>query len=179
MSKTLKSLIIILVILIALAAVYFLFFYGKEVAPTAPALKTDTGNQVSGLATAAGNDTNADQIGQEFLSQLLNIRSIKLREDVFSRPAFVSLEDFTINLVQPGNEGRQNPFAPFGIDATATTTTQSGSVIQGASGGTSADPFFGPATVVPLGGSTTTTTTTTSGPTTPTPAPNPNDLLNS
>lgn len=169
MSKSLKSLIVILVILIALAAVYFLFFYGKETPATAPALKTDTGTQVSGLATAAGNDTNADQIGQEFLTQLLNIRSIKLREDVFSRPSFVSLEDFTITLVQPGNEGRQNPFAPFGIDATAAPAGQSATVIQGASGGsTSTDPFFGPATVVPLGGSTTTTTT-----------PSPNDLLNS
>ncbi len=120
MSTGLKTFIIILIIIVFGAIGYLLFTSdGSSLisgsTSTSP-LQTSTGAPVSGLAST-GDDIDADQIGQEFLTQLLNIRSIKLRDDVFSRPAFVSLIDFTIELIQQGNEGRDNPFAPFGFDS--------------------------------------------------------------
>lgn len=150
MSKSLKNLLIVLVLAIVAAVVYFMFFANSDSAPstTASPLQTTTGAPVSGLATTDSN-VDAEQIGQEFLNQLLNIRSIKLREDVFSRPAFVSLTDFTIDLIQPGNEGRDNPFAPFGVDQNLEEPTEdlSANAIE------AADPFFGPGSVTPIGGS--------------------------
>lgn len=119
MSKGLKILLMFLILVVFGAIAYFVL--GGEdaslnVSPTSSPLQTSTNQPVSGLASQNTPEIDADQIGQEFLTQLLNIRSIKLREDIFSRPAFISLTDFTIELVQLGNEGRVNPFAPFGVD---------------------------------------------------------------
>lgn len=116
MSTGLKTFLILLTIVV-FGAIAYLLVGGESSGPEASSpLQTSTGAPVSGLADVSV-DVDAEQIGQEFLTQLLNIRSIKLRDDVFSRPAFVSLVDFTIELVQPGNEGRDNPFAPFGYDS--------------------------------------------------------------
>ena len=126
MSNGLKFLLIILVVAVFGAIGYFLFFAGDtpiSLSGQESPLQTSQGEPVSGLNTV-NEDIDAEQIGQEFLTQLLNIRSIKLRDDVFSRPAFVSLVDFTIELVQPGNEGRYNPFAPFGFN-----TAEDGQII--------------------------------------------------
>lgn len=117
MSKGLKTLLIILIILVFGAIGYFLFLGdGFSTNPLSGSLQTSSGEPVSGLATQSTEAVDADQIGQEFLAQLLNIRKIRLRDDIFSSPAFISLVDFTLELVQTGNEGRINPFAPFGID---------------------------------------------------------------
>lgn len=174
MSKGLKILLMLLILMVFGAIAYFLL--GKEdlslnVAPIASPLQT-TGNQpVSGLASQNTPEIDADQIGQEFLTQLLNIRSIKLREDIFSRPAFISLTDFTIELVQLGNEGRDNPFAPFGVDGgtlpldVAMPSTEAGATTPGTT------PIIGPGNVVPITPTSTMstgTTTTTTSPLTPT-----------
>lgn len=120
MSKGLKIFLMILILAVFGAIAYFLLGnkedFSLNVSPTASPLSTTGNEPVSGLAAQNTADIDADQIGQEFLTQLLNIRSIKLREDIFSRPAFISLTDFTIELIQLGNEGRVNPFAPFGVD---------------------------------------------------------------
>ncbi|MDQ5883133.1 MAG: hypothetical protein QG654_45 [Patescibacteria group bacterium] len=120
MSKGLKILLMFLILAVFGAIAYFLLGnedFSLNVSPTASPLETTNSQPVSGLAAQTTPDIDADQIGQEFLTQLLNIRSIKLREDIFSRPAFISLTDFTIELIQLGNEGRENPFAPFGVDS--------------------------------------------------------------
>ena len=144
MSKGLKILLILLIVVVFGAIAYFLLA-GESATPvvattstgspsTSPTatptqnsapvntgsgsgLQTSTGQPVSGLAVQSNPEIDADQIGQEFLSQLLNIRSIKLREDIFSSPGFISLVDFTIELIQLGNEGRINPFAPFDAES--------------------------------------------------------------
>lgn len=121
MSKGLKFFLIFLIVVVFGAIGYFVLS-GQEMPEislgntNSTPLQSSTGAPVSGLAAQTTPDIDADQIGQEFLTQLLNIRSIKLRDDIFSRPSFVSLTDFTIELIQLGNEGRINPFAPFGID---------------------------------------------------------------
>lgn len=123
MSKGLKTLLIFLIIVVAGAIAYLLLGEGFSVpTPTLSSpLQTSTGQPVSGLQEQNVPDVDADQIGQEFLTQLLNIRSIKLRDDIFSSPAFISLTDFTIELNQLGNEGRDNPFAPFGVEGSPMT----------------------------------------------------------
>ncbi len=120
MSKTLKKIIIFGVIAIVIAIIVFIFV-GKTSAPAATpganGLQTSTGNVVSTIVNPQPQSTvEASQIGQEFINQLINLQAIKLDDEVFSSLSFQSLEDFTIILVQPGNEGRPNPFAPFGAD---------------------------------------------------------------
>lgn len=119
MSKALKTILIFLIVIVIGAIAYILLGENLNLpTPTlsSPLQSSNTGENVSALGGDTVSDINADQIGQEFLTQLLNIRSIKLRDDIFSSPAFISLTDFTIELNQLGNEGRQNPFAPFGVD---------------------------------------------------------------
>lgn len=110
----------LVVILIIVGVVYFVFFGNKapvETASTNGSLQSSSGAPVSGIIQDTPASTvEASQIGQEFVNQLLNLQAIKLDDGVFSSLAFQSLEDFTIILVQPGNEGRPNPFAPFGSD---------------------------------------------------------------
>ncbi len=122
MSKTLKNIIIFVVIAIVAVLVIFMFV-GKTDAPTAApganGLQTSAGNPVSSIVNPQPEGAVvASQIGQEFINQLVNLQAIKLDDEVFSSLSFQSLEDFTIILIQPGNEGRPNPFAPFGSDGT-------------------------------------------------------------
>ncbi|MCC7160534.1 hypothetical protein IT399_02355 [Candidatus Nomurabacteria bacterium] len=53
---------------------------------------------------------------KDFLALLLNVKNIKLDDAIFTSVAFMSLRDSSITLVPDGNEGRPNPFAPFGND---------------------------------------------------------------
>jgi hypothetical protein len=158
MGKRLKNLIIITVVAIVLVILYMVFF-GKTSAPTSgsgnlqssSSLKTTSGNPVQSIVNPQPlNEVEASQIGQEFINQLVNLQAIKLDDSVFSSLSFESLEDFTIILVQPGNEGRANPFAPFGIDGDpAATTTTAGVTDTGIN--------VTPASTLPNGATTTTT----------------------
>lgn len=127
MSKTVKNIIMFVVIVAVIAVVYFIFFGKKSPATNAPtggsSLQTSAGAPVTGIVqTNPTTSVEASKIGQEFINQLLNLQSIKLDDEVFSSLSFQSLEDFTIVLVQPGNEGRPNPFAPFGSDGSNTNS---------------------------------------------------------
>ena len=101
-------------IAVALLLGYMFFFNNKS----------DEGT----LSSSADADLNGQSsVQQEFLPILLNVKSIKLDDSIFSDPAFQSLRDSSIVLVQDGNEGRPNPFAPIGFDnigaAPAATTS--------------------------------------------------------
>jgi hypothetical protein len=138
MKKNIKNIIIFVIILIIVAVGYYLFF-GKTssltgVAPSS-SLQTSTGQVPIDSVIDPNSMTTIDasQISQEFVNQLLNLQAIKLNDDIFSSLAFQSLQDFSIVLVQPGNEGRPNPFAPFGSDDenpdATTTPVDSGIVV--------------------------------------------------
>ena len=77
---------------------------------------------VSGTSIDINSET-APLVAKDFLSLLLNVKNIKLDDAILSDPAFVNLKDSSIMLVPDGNEGRPNPFAPFGSDADTTQTT--------------------------------------------------------
>ncbi len=119
MSKTIKKILIFGAVAIVLAAVVFIFV-GKtkpEGSGTASGLSTAAGNSVSTIVNPRpASAVEASAVGQEFINQLVSLQAIKLDDSVFSSLGFQALEDFTIILVQPGNEGRPNPFAPFGAD---------------------------------------------------------------
>lgn len=88
--------IIIVVVVIAIAfGIYSYFFAGKSEAP----LTAET--------VSAGN-----QADQDLISLLLQLKSITLDDGIFSNPVFVSLHDFSQELVAEPS-GRQNPFSPL------------------------------------------------------------------
>ena len=74
------------------------------------------------VATILGNSSATTQ---DFLTLLLSVKSISLDKDVaiFSDNAFIGLHDSSIILVPDGTEGRVNPFAPLGTDATTPVNT--------------------------------------------------------
>jgi len=93
----------------------YVFFFGGDKAEedalvsTSPdASTTESGASGAGLV-----------IAQDFLSLLLNVKSIRLDDSIFADPAFLSLRDSSIMLIPDGTEGRPNPFAPIGSDIIA------------------------------------------------------------
>lgn len=114
MSSTIKNIIILVVVAVALILAYVFFL---KPAPEQPSLVTTTGT--SAVSTNA-TGTTAPISGSEFLAVLLNVKSIKLDDSIFSDPAFISLHDSSIELINDVTEGRPNPFAPIGSDIITT-----------------------------------------------------------
>lgn len=146
MNPTLKNILIGIVILVLVIVGYYLFF-GRTTPPPAPTnnsgLTTAEGAPVSGVINTEKtlSEVEATKIGQEFINQLLSLRAIKLDDEIFSSLSFQSLEDFTIVLIQSGNEGRPNPFAPFGSDGLAPNSSNIPEfVLDGSSASTPTDP---------------------------------------
>ncbi len=108
--KLLKPILIVVGIIIIAVVGYS--YLGKKKTPQ-PA----SGLSSTKFAGATGAKTET-QAGRDFLSTLLNLNTISLDNSVLASPVFSSLEDFTIKLEQQGNEGRPNPFAPVGTEAT-------------------------------------------------------------
>ncbi|OGI82007.1 hypothetical protein A3I95_03425 [Candidatus Nomurabacteria bacterium RIFCSPLOWO2_02_FULL_44_12] len=106
-----KNIIIFATIGIALILVYIFFIKNS---PEEDNLVSTTNTPVPGVTPPETSQEIA--VGQEFLSLLLNIKNIKLNDGIFSDPAFATLHDSSIVLIQEGNEGRPNPFAPIGSD---------------------------------------------------------------
>ena len=67
-------------------------------------------------APSTGITIEDPSVAQDFLSLLLSVQGIKLDDAIFSDNAFSSLRDSSITLTPDGNEGRPNPFAPFGTE---------------------------------------------------------------
>jgi hypothetical protein len=59
---------------------------------------------------------------QDLVSTLLALRAVKLDASLFTDPAFVSLKDFSTQIV-PEPVGRPNPFAPLGSSAVVTSSS--------------------------------------------------------
>ncbi len=110
MSSTLKNIFIFVLIFAALAGGYYFFFANKVSTPDLSTISTSGSVVDSGMGAG---------VGGEFLTTLLNIKNIQLDDSIFSSTAFKSLQDFTTELVDQGNAGRPNPFAPIGADTSA------------------------------------------------------------
>ncbi len=111
MAKSIKN-IIISVVIVAILVASYIFFIKK--APEQASLISSSGSILPGA-----NSTTTSPQGvqtQDFLSVLLNVKSIKLDDAIFSKPAFLALHDSSILLVPDQSAGRPNPFAPIGTD---------------------------------------------------------------
>jgi hypothetical protein len=110
MSK-IKNILIFVVIGAVFVLIYIFFIKPK---PPVPDLVSSTSSKVVPNTEGAKNDP---KVAQDFLNLLLNVKSIKLDDSIFSDSAFLSLHDSSITLIPDGNEGRINPFAPLGTDS--------------------------------------------------------------
>lgn len=113
--KKLLSIILTIVILGLLVGGVYYYMTHRNL-PALSTQSTTTGGVVA-MPGAAGD------INKEFLSLLLNIRSIKLDGSVFQNRGFTSLSDTSIILAAPDNIGRRNPFAPIGSDVAPVQNT--------------------------------------------------------
>lgn len=117
MAPKIKNIIIFVGIGVVLILVYVFFIKGDSeeaglVSSSSPSVP----------ATDGSTPAPAPAITQDFLAVLLNIKSIKLDDSIFSDMAFLNLRDSSILLTPDGNEGRPNPFAPIGSDVVAAPT---------------------------------------------------------
>lgn len=111
--------IIILAVIIVVVVIGWTALGGKK--DTSTSLLSESGTQ--SVLPGASGEPNNDEVGKEFLTLLLNLRTIKLDTTVFDRRSFKELRDFTKVLPPQTDVGRPNPFAPIGTDEVPVTTT--------------------------------------------------------
>lgn len=113
MTPKIKNIIIFTVVAVVLILIY-IFFIKK-----APEKATLVATSPNATLPSSNTSPQDPSITKDFLSLLLNVKSIKLNNAIFSDIAFTSLRDSSIVLVPDGTEGRPNPFAPIGSDNVA------------------------------------------------------------
>lgn len=111
-SRAIIKLLIGLVVLLAAFFSYKYFFVPSTPDADIPGLQA-----VSGDGLAAG-----PVIDDEFIRLLDRLKGVELNSDFFSTPAWNSLTNFRVELVEEPKH-RQNPFAPIGFDRSGTTTS--------------------------------------------------------
>jgi len=112
---------------IGLLLVFVYFTFIKSDSSTESTLVVSPAAGLPYTPSAGLGSNGASSVTSEFLSVLLNIKSIQLDDSIFSEPAFLTLKDSTKILVQDSTEGRPNPFAPIGIDSIPTSGSSSSS----------------------------------------------------
>src|SRR6185369_8804927 len=107
-----------IIIFVSIAVVLFLiyFFFIRQPSEPAGLVVTSPTPTTTGTAPLAGDNGATPFIAKDFLTLLLNVKTIKLDDSIYANPAFASLHDSSIILVPDGTEGRPNPFAQFGAD---------------------------------------------------------------
>jgi len=99
-----KNIFLVVIIAVAVFFLYSFFFKGDD----------ETLNSLLKVQSGSGNSQDA-AIGKEFLTLLLELRSLDLDETLFSDKSFQILEDFSQE-VKPQPTGRDNPFLKIGND---------------------------------------------------------------
>lgn len=115
MNGALKKALIFIALIVIVAIVYSIV--GKE--PEIQGSLTST--------PAEGTDASLSADTQAILALLQSISNLKLDTGIFDRPSYLGLEDQNKVIVPDLNPGRDNPFAPIGIDQISpvfTTDTQ-------------------------------------------------------
>ncbi len=121
-------------LVIGIAVVLIVLFVGYFAIKGSGGSNSSSGVTKTAVSTSGSSSgSGAGAPGQEFVTQLLAIQNITLNLELFNDPVFLSLHDWSHELVgQPIS--RPNPFAPIdltaisvdsgntGVDATATTT---------------------------------------------------------
>lgn len=121
--KSIIRTIIILAVVTALGIVGYKMFIQKDTAATDnSSLVTTSGVAVDTSAAGALSNQDAETATRDFLTLLLNVRSIKLDNSLFTSNAFSTLQDLSRPINPDTNPGRDNPFAPLGADTSAVST---------------------------------------------------------
>src|SRR3989344_5822709 len=120
--------VILFIIITTLLVLAYVFFIKKP--PEEGNLVSSFVSSSSGGLSEKDNSSLDSSITKDFLSVLLNVKSIKLNDAIFSDEAFSNLKDSSILLTSTGDEGRSNPFAPIGYEATITPKSSTITVPQ-------------------------------------------------
>lgn len=118
----------IIIIVVALGAVIFVIISvgNKPEVDNNLVSSNPTGDPITGIGGGIGATAPSTSSGtDEFLTKLLSIKNIELNGSIFEEPAFATLKDSSIILIQDGTEGRPNPFAPIGFDDLSAGAIQS------------------------------------------------------
>lgn len=118
MKKGTRTIIILIVILAIAVVAYFVFGQG-DVQQQGGLVSENTNTSVSSPINQPSSP--AIDVGQEFISTLLNLQSINLDTTLFSMPTFVTLENRTLTFEDVQTNGRPNPFAPIGVGVVPVT----------------------------------------------------------
>lgn len=113
MSNTIK---VILVAVVIIAIAVFGYWYATSPSSEQTSGVLQSSNTALG-GVASPLDAGESAVSDKFLALLLNMRTIKLDQSIFSDSTFTSLRDFSTTINPETNPGRVNPFAPIGIDA--------------------------------------------------------------
>ncbi len=116
--KTFTHTLLVIVIIASLAGTGYSIFRARGNADAA----TTAGLTTSGIPDSPLAPNKTLGVGNEFVTLLLNIRSIKLDSSIFSDKSFRSLQDFSRPIPPDTNPGRPNPFAPLGVDSVGVST---------------------------------------------------------
>jgi hypothetical protein len=92
---------IIIIIVLLVAFIIYSYIHGSQ-----------TNNSILTTTTTSSSTV----VGQDFVNQLLTLKSIQLNDAIFSNPSFNTLTDFS-QPVPTEPQGRPNPFAPIGVDS--------------------------------------------------------------
>lgn len=118
-----RNIIIFVAIAGALILAYIFIIKPSSSNPTTDLVSTSTSggiNPVTSLPDLVANTgtSGTSPVAGNFLTLLLNVKTIQLNTDIFSDPAFTSLHDSSIVLTPDAVTGRANPFAQFGTEDT-------------------------------------------------------------
>lgn len=107
-----------IVIVCVVAALWYGMSGSSSPEPTIIASNADGTPVTQGGSAVVPGSVDADT--KNILSILLALRSVKLDSSIFSNPAYISLKDFSTEIV-PEPIGRPDPFAPLGVGGSLPT----------------------------------------------------------
>lgn len=115
MAPKIKNIIIFTTIAAAFVLIY-IFFIKSPSGEVGLISSPSSLPNVDGTLPDGNAPNETSLVARDFLTLLLNVKNIKLDDNIFSDPAFTSLHNSSITLTPDGTEGRPNPFAQFGND---------------------------------------------------------------
>lgn len=126
---TIRNIIIFVVIAAIFVSIYIFYIKSnsstqENLVSSAPVTQspvsatppTSSSPASSSASSATAPATDDPALAQNFLTLLLGVEKIELKDGIFADTAFQSLHDSSITLTSDGTEGRVNPFAPLGTD---------------------------------------------------------------
>lgn len=111
MNKNIKNIIIVAIIVVG-GGVGYLMLFGGSSSDSNSSLSVSSGISSENIDSQIANDT-------AFLATLLGLSGIKIDSQLFFSKTFSSLSDNTVEIVNNGTIGRENPFAPLDEDTTS------------------------------------------------------------